>query len=172
MHRDNCQPKHPATAPSWLRWIRITTFTALACTLLFPAARSFGGGAPSGLCPAGEIEQTNSGTSFDDVGCSLCLPAAGCEAECLTIPVQMCPAGPSQENTICCRANPCNGNCPVQNLPLCSFEVCVCEPSDCCSVVCPVTARAPAATSYGLIALVLALAATGMLYGRRRLQHR
>jgi hypothetical protein len=131
------------------------------------------GGRPGGLCPAGTNERPNSGFSFfADVGCSLCLSGESCEAVgCLTVPVMLCPPGPSVENLECCQGNPCNGNCPEPDDPLlCSFETCTCEPEGCCTVACPVQTMAPVAGSNGLIVLTVLLAATGVLYLGRRIR--
>lgn len=136
-----------------------------------PAASEANDGIPlGGLCPAGYLEQTNSGFSFADVGCSICSPDASCmPVGCLTVPVMICPPGPSEENTTCCTANPCSGNCPEPEDPLqCTVQICTCEPDGCCTVVCPTPRMAPVAGSHGLAFLALALAATGMFYGRRR----
>jgi hypothetical protein len=146
--------------------LRTVTVVALLGSMLFPATLAWAG-APNVLCPSGFEEMPNSGLSFDDVGCSLCSPEAGCVSQCLTVPVTLCPPGPSAENTSCCTANPCNGNCPEPKPLLCSFQNCQCEPEGCCFVVCPSAARAPAVSSYGLIAIGLALAGLGILYARR-----
>lgn len=125
-----------------------------------------------GLCPAGATEKTNSGFTLQDVGCSLCLSDESCEAVgCLTVPVQLCPPGPSVENLECCQGNPCNGNCPEPDDPLlCSFETCTCEPEGCCTLSCPVQTMAPVAGSNGLVVLTVLLAATGVLYLGRRVR--
>ena len=142
---------------------------ALGWAMVLSPGSVFGGGGPSeGLCPDGTVETPNSGMTFDDVGCSICAPAECSVNSCLTKPVILCTPGPSPENTACCEANPCNGNCPEVEDPLfCSVQVCQCEPAGCCFVVCPGRTMAPAASSNGILALAAALAVIGALYLRR-----
>lgn len=144
------------------------TLVVLVGMLFFPVTQALGGAPQGGLCPPGLIEEPNAGFSLNDVGCSLCLPE-GCAAECIGIPVEVCPPGPSSQNTACCNANPCNGNCPKTDNPLCSFKQCAC-PDQCCTLACPGRSRAPVASPYGLVALSFGLVAVGVLYGRRRLK--
>jgi hypothetical protein len=146
----------------------------VVAAVVLPAAVALAGRPGlGGLCPDGTIEETNAGFSFEDVGCSVCRPDESCQAFCITVPVQLCPAGPSVENIECCRANPCNGNCPEPDDPLlCSVRSCVCDPGGCCTLACPVQTMAPVADSNGLVVLTVLLAATGVLYLGRRVRHR
>jgi len=140
---------------------RIVIAVIVAC---IGAASSQALQSPANLCPPGQVSMFN----VNRPGCTFCYEETqGCEVQCLGAPTCVCEPG----DTECCAASPCCENCPEPKPLSCDTSSCSCDPTTCCSTVCPAPAPAPVSSVGGLAALavgLLVLGATAVRFAARR----
>lgn len=157
---------YPRVRTRWMR--RVEMFRKTCCFALIGAAMlvallAASASAQNGnqLCPAGQGETFN----VNEPGCFLCSEGDGCQVQCTGPSVCICTAPGFEE---CCEANPCCTNCPGSDALECQTLRCACEPTECCSLLCPDRSMAPVADHRTLAAVAVILGVAGVLVLRRR----